>query len=576
MSLCDITVRPHDGRLALALEQQGIDPLLARLYAARQVNPEMPVLNSLAQLLPPSGLKDIDTAAGIIADALEAGARMIVVGDYDCDGATATAVAVRGLRMMLMAMGANAEEAAWHVDFIVPNRFEYGYGLSPDIVRIAAEQEPDLLITVDNGIASVEGVAQANELGIGVVVTDHHLPGPATPEALAIVNPNQHGCSFESKHIAGVGVMFYVLMAVRTELRERGAFANEQPRLDSLLDLVALGTIADVVRLDANNRLLVAEGLKRIRNGRMQVGLSALFNVAGRDARSATTMDLGFGLGPRLNAAGRLSDMTIGIQTLLTDDPGHALELARSLDAMNRERQTIESTMREDALTQLGDFDPADASTIVVHHTGWHQGVIGIVAARVKEKFFRPTIAFAPGKEGQWKGSGRSIPGIHLRDVLDLVVKRLPAGSVPAFGGHAMAAGLTVNDEAMDAFIRCFEEVVRQTADASTLARRLETDGSLPVGQCHALTVDLLDKEVWGQGFPTPIFWDRFEVKGQRLLKDAHSKLELERDGQSFTALWWGRTEPVQGSMKLAYRIEHDHFKGGGAIQLVVEQGQTV
>ena len=572
-----MSVRPHDGRLAMQLERQGIPPLLAKLYAARHVNPAQPVLKQLSQLLPPAGLKDIDNAANTIADALEAGARIIIVGDYDCDGATATAVAVRGLRMMLQAMGATPDEAAWHIDFIVPNRFEYGYGLSPDIVRLAAEKEPDLLITVDNGIASVEGVAQANELGIGVVVTDHHLPGATTPEAIAIVNPNQHGCTFESKNIAGVGVMFYVLMAVRAELRERGAFTPEnQPRLDNLLDLVALGTIADVVKLDANNRLLVAQGLQRIRNGRLQVGLSALFNAAGRDAHSATTMDLGFALGPRLNAAGRLSDMTIGIQTLLTDDPGHALELARSLDAMNRERQTIESSMREDALAQLGDFDPADSASIVIHNDSWHQGVIGIVASRVKEKFFRPTIAFAPGKEGQWKGSGRSIPGIHLRDVLDLVVKRLPPDSVPAFGGHAMAAGLTVNAAAMEAFIQCFEDVVREQADPAMLARRLETDGSLHVSDCHANTVDMLNEQVWGQGFPAPMFLDEFEVRGQRLLKDAHSKLQLVRGGQNFTALWWGHTEPAPARMKAAYRLERDHFTGGAAIQLVIEAGAAV
>jgi len=567
-----ISIRKYDTALALRLERAGAPTLLARLFAARGLQPDQLEQTQLAQLLPPSGMKGIDTAAQVIADAIDANANILIIGDYDCDGATATAVAVRGLRMMLKAIGVAADEAASLVTFLVPNRFEYGYGLSPEIVQVASQLSPDLIITVDNGIASIEGVALANELGIGVVVTDHHLPGQALPEALAIVNPNQPGCTFESKHIAGVGVMFYVLLAVRAELRVRHAWTQaNQPRLDGLLDLVALGIIADLVKLDANNRLLVAQGLQRIRSGRMQPGIAALLNVAGRDAKMISTTDIGFTIGPRLNAAGRLSDMTIGIQALITDSIGDALELARTLDAMNRERQTIERGMKEEAELQLAHLEVTDQPSIVVKNACWHQGVIGILASRIKEKFFRPTIVFAPGDDGQWKGSGRSIPGVHLRDVIDLVVKRMPSGSVPKFGGHAMAAGLTVRADAIDLFEQQFALVVTRFVDAHLLQKRLETDGSLPVEQVSNYTVDLINQQVWGQGFPAPVFVDEFEIIHQRLLKDAHSKLTVRRDGQQFTALWWGHTDSVNGRLKMAYRVERDEFTGGGAVQLVVE-----
>ena len=574
--MTEIRIRKKDPGSIAALEQQGMHPLLAELFAARGIKAqqaEQVVSGGLTKLLPPADMKGIDDAAMILADALETGSRIIVVGDYDCDGATATAVAVRGMRMLLQALGATVEQAAWHIDFIVPDRFVHGYGLSPAIVELAAEKEPDLLVTVDNGIASVSGVAHANDMGIGVLVTDHHLPGDELPDALAIVNPNQPGCEFASKSIAGVGVMFYVLMAVRAELRERGAFdAKSQPRLDGLLDLVALGTVADVVKLDDNNRILVAEGLKRMRAGQFQPGIAALFDVAGRAARQATTMDLGFAVGPRLNAAGRLADMALGIKTLLCDDPGQALEMARTLDQMNRERQKIETGMKESALSELDNFDPQDASTLVVNRPDWHQGVVGLLASRLKDRYYRPTIAFAPGGEGEWKGSGRSIPGIHLRDVLDLVVKRLPEGAVPKFGGHAMAAGLTVRADALEDFKRMFEAVVREQADDSLFARYLETDGSLPTGYCNAGVADLLASEVWGQGFPPPVFVDEFEVLGQRVLKEAHSKLQLRRDGQNFVALRWNSTEPLPARVRAAYRLERDTFTGGAAIQLIVEQ----
>ncbi|MEO5933575.1 MAG: single-stranded-DNA-specific exonuclease RecJ, partial [Duganella sp.] len=425
-----IATRPCPYRESEMLRQGGIHPVLARLYAARGLTDIKDLSSELTAMIPPSGLLHIDAAAIFLADAIAAGKRMVIVADYDCDGATACAVALRGLR----AMGAN-------IDFIVPNRFEYGYGLTPEIVELTArEKRPDIIITVDNGIASIDGVAEANRRGIEVVVTDHHLPADTLPAARVIVNPNQPECGFPSKHIAGVGVVFYVLLALRAELRKRGAYEDKpQPKLDNLLDLVALGTVADVVRLDPNNRILVAQGLKRMRAGRMHAGVAALFRVAGREPRTASPFDLGFALGPRLNAAGRLEDMSLGIECLITDDEGRAWELAQRLNEINLKRREIEAEMQDTALLHLDAYEPANSSTICVFDESWHQGVIGIVASRLKEKFFRPTITFAPGADGWIKGSGRSIPGFHLRDALDLVYKKAPS-LIDKFGGHAMAA----------------------------------------------------------------------------------------------------------------------------------------
>lgn len=569
-------IRKPDLQIERALQGKGIHPLLARLLAARGVQTQDAEETGLNHLLSPNLLKGMDHAAETLADALEAGARIVVIGDYDCDGATATAVAVRGLRMLLQGMGATSEQAAYHIDFLVPNRFEYGYGLSPQIVQLAAEQfEPDLLVTVDNGIASVEGVAQANDLGIGVVITDHHLPGSELPEAIAIVNPNQPGCDFPSKSIAGVGVMFYTLLATRAVLRERGAFDQaSQPRLDALLDLVALGTVADVVRLDANNRRLVDHGLQRIRKGRAQPGILALFFEASRDPQKATATDLGFALGPRLNAAGRLSDMSLGIRCLLTDDAAQANRLAGELAKMNQERKRMESDMKQDAMQDIEKFlsDENPSAGVVVAHSDWHQGVIGILASRIKDRVYRPTIAMAPGGDGFWKGSGRSVQGVHLRDVLDLVSKRLPSGSMPKFGGHAMAAGLTLAEEALEAFKAEFAKAVEDLCDPAALTRVVETDGSIPTDYIHAQAVDVLQSQVWGQGFPPPMFCDQFEVLEQRILKEAHSKFKLSRDGKTFTALRWNQVESLSGKVQLIYRFERDHFNGGEAVQLIIEQ----
>lgn len=549
-----------------ALIRHGLHPILARLYASRGVRLPDEIETALTRLVPPVELKGTNDAAELLADAIAQRKRLLVVADYDCDGATACAVAVRGLRMF----GAQ-------VDYLVPNRFEYGYGLTPEIVELAAERKPDLLITVDNGIASVDGVAAANARGIDVLITDHHLPGDTLPAARAIVNPNQPGCTFPSKCIAGVGVMFYVLLALRARLRERGAFAEgasgmAEPRLDGLLDLVALGTVADVVKLDGNNRVLVAQGLARIRRGRMQPGIAALFRAAGRDARNASGFDLGFALGPRLNAAGRLSDMSLGIECLTTDDVGRAWELAQQLDAMNRERREIEAGMQQQALEEIAALDPDGRATITLFNESWHQGVIGIVAGRLKEKYHRPSFTFALADErGELvKGSGRSIPGFHLRDALDLVAKREP-DLIVKFGGHAMAAGVTLAARDVPRFAAAFETVARESLDDDALARVVMTDGELEDAYFTPQVVELIDAAVWGQGFPAPTFSGEFDVVSQALVKDKHLKLQLARGRQRFQAIWFNHTETLPARAHVAYRLAADSWNGVVRVQMIVE-----
>ena len=559
-----IAIRPCPPREAELLREGGIHPVLARLYAARGLSDPGELSSELGALIQPSGLLHIDRAAQFLADSIAAGKRMVIVADYDCDGATACATALRGLR----AMGAN-------VDFIVPNRFEYGYGLTPEIVELTArEKSPDIIITVDNGIASIEGVEEAKRRGIDVVVTDHHLPGEQLPDARVIVNPNQPACGFPSKHLAGVGVVFYVLLALRAELRRRGVFdAQTQPKLDSLLDLVALGTVADVVRLDSNNRILVAQGLKRMRAGRMHPGVAALFRVSGRAARTASPFDLGFALGPRLNAAGRLEDMSLGIECLLTDDEGHAWELAQQLNDINLKRREIEAEMQDAALLHLDDFQPADSTTICVYDDGWHQGVIGIVASRLKERFYRPTITFAPAGDGLIKGSGRSIPGFHLRDALDLVSKRAP-GVIDKFGGHAMAAGLSLRAEALEHFRAAFEAVGQAWLTESQLERVVETDGPLEDGCYTTQFIELLDGQVWGQGFAPPVFCDEFRVLSQRILKERHLKLMLEKNGTRYDAIWFGHTDALGERARVAFRLDANEYNGVTRVQLLVEHAE--
>lgn len=561
-----IAVRSYSPRSAEMLTQQGLHPVMARLVVARGLTDARQLSTELDALIAPAALLNVDHAAVFLADAITAGKKFVVVADYDCDGATACAVALRGLR----ALGAQ-------VDYIVPNRFEYGYGLTPEIVDLTArEKSPDIIITVDNGIASIDGVDEANRRGIQVLVTDHHLPGDALPDAAVIVNPNQPDCRFPSKNLAGVGVMFYTLLALRAELRKRGRFdAASQPRLDALLDLVALGTVADVVKLDANNRILVAQGLKRIRAGRAHAGIAALLRVAAREAHRVTPFDLGFAVGPRLNAAGRLADMSLGIECLLTDDPGRAWAIAEQLDAINRERRSIEADMQDAALSALDEIEPRDSATLSLFNPDWHQGVIGIVASRLKEKFYRPTITFAPAGDGSIKGSGRSIPGFHLRDALDLISKREP-DLIEKFGGHAMAAGLSLNEDDFGRFAEAFEAVGQEWLSPAQLEQVLETDGELEPAYFSLDFIAQLDKQVWGQGFAPPLFCDEFRVINQRVLKEKHLKLQLEKDGKSFDAIWFNHADGLPNRARVAYRLDVNEYNGVSKVQLMVEHAEAL
>ncbi|HSB99238.1 MAG TPA: single-stranded-DNA-specific exonuclease RecJ [Burkholderiaceae bacterium] len=557
-------------RTCHALEAAGVHPLLARLFAGRGVRSIDELSDDAARLLPPASLKGAQQAAELLAQAIDAGQRICVVADYDCDGATACAVALRGLSML----GVRSE--ALH--YVVPDRRVHGYGLTPAIVELAQRTHaPALLITVDNGIASVEGVAHAHALGMRVLVTDHHLPAVDAhgevqlPAADVIVNPNQPGCGFASKSIAGVGVMFYVLLALRALLRERGRFAaGEQPRLDRLLDLVALGTVADVVRLDANNRVLVAQGLRRVRARRMQPGVAALLAAAGRDAERCSAEDFGFAVGPRINAAGRLADMTLGIECLLTDEATRAHELAAALDAINRQRRDLQSGMHERSEELLGELaGRASAPAVVLFDEGFHEGVVGIVAGRVKDRWHRPTFVFARGGDGLLKGSGRSIAGFHLRDALDLVSKREP-DVLLRFGGHAMAAGCTLREAGLSTFTQALQRVAAEWLDPDALAQRLWTDGALQPEWFDLATVRALESHVWGAGFEAPLFCDEVQVLQQRLVADKHLKLRLQLAGAAREAIWFGRTEPLPARARLAFRLGSDRFQGLERVQLVV------
>jgi single-stranded-DNA-specific exonuclease len=558
-----IVQRPP-GTAAAALEAAGLAPVLARVYAARGITTAAELDHSFAALPPFTALKGIDAAARRLAAAIAKQERILIVADYDADGATACAVGMRGLA----AMGAQ-------VDFIVPNRFEYGYGLTPEIVALAATRQPALLVTVDNGIASVDGVAAANALGIDVLVTDHHLPGATLPAAAIIVNPNQPGCTFPSRHIAGVGVLFYVLMALRARLRADGAFATQrEPNLADLIDLVALGTVADVVRLDQTNRVFVEQGLARIRAGRAQPGVKALFAAAGRDPRRATAFDLGFVAGPRLNAAGRLADMSLGIRCLLAETDAEAMPLADALDKLNRERRAVEAVMQDEALADLdtlaGSSDFAGRCTLCLFRAEWHQGVVGIVASRLKDRFHRPAIVFARGTGGELKGSGRSIAGLHLRDALDLVSKRVP-DVIARFGGHAFAAGLTIAEADLPRFATAFESVVREILGGVPPAAHCDSDGALRPGD---LTFDLarsLRERVWGQGLPAPVFDDIFDVKASRVVGGKHRRLTLERAGERFTAILFQHPGELPPRIHAAFRPDINEWQGNASLELTIE-----
>jgi len=547
-----------------ALQAAGLPPVLARVYAARGIASAAELDHSLSALPSYAKLRGIDAASERLVRAIARRERILIVADYDADGATAAAVGVLALRRF----GATVES-------LVPNRFEFGYGLTPEIVRVAAERRPDFIVTVDNGIASLEGVDEARRLGIEVLVTDHHLPGPELPAARVIVNPNQPGCGFPSKHLAGVGVMFYAMLALRAELRRRGAFASApEPNLADYLDLVALGTVADVVPLDQNNRILVAQGLARMRAGRTRPGIAALAEAAGRTLDRATAQDLGFLLGPRLNAAGRLEDMAVGVECLVTADPGQARELAHRLDSLNRERREIEADMQAQALAAVDQVDGAGGHSLVLHDAGWHQGIVGLLASRLREKFHRPTFCFAPGGPGELKGSGRSIAGLHLRDALDRVDRRCP-GLLLRFGGHAAAAGASLRPDGIDAFRTAFEAVAAELLTPADLEEVIETDGPLAPGEFDLGLAEALRDEVWGQGFPPPTFSGEFQVCSQRVVGGHHLKLEL-RPGDAaprtppLAGILFRRAEPLPGRIRAVYRLDVNEWNGSRSLQLVV------
>lgn len=558
--------REFDLEAARRLHEEGYLPPVARALSARGIRDASELAQDWKSMLPPAMLEGTREAAERLALARERGERVTVVADYDCDGATACAVAIRGLGMM----GVKA-------DYFVPHRVHHGYGLSCAVVDLLAARtpRPDVLLTVDNGVSSAEAVRHAAELGIDVIVTDHHLPGAELPPAVCIVNPNLADSAFPSKALAGVGVMYYVLLALRALLRERGVYTQQtQPRLDALVDLVALGTVADVVKLDKNNRILVAQGLNRIRLGRTHAGISALFTVAGKKPEAAGVRDFGFALGPRINAAGRLDTMENGIECLLADDPVVALDYARSLNDFNAARQELETEMQQAAETALSCCNVDSLATLTLYDGRFNEGVVGLVASRLKEKVNRPTIVFAPTDDGALKGSGRSIAGVHLRDALDLVSKALP-GAVLRFGGHAMAAGLTLRSEDdLPAFRDAFEKAVRSVVDASVFERVIYTDGGLAPDEITERLVQAIDSQIWGQGFDAPVFANEFRVVRQSLVKDAHTKLILELGGQRFDAIFFRHTETLPGMVRLAYRPNINEFMGRRSVQLVIEAAE--
>ena len=554
-----IVQRKAQPKVVQQLEASGISALMARLLSVRGVSDVTQISANLSHLLPPQTLTHNASMAKLLADAIQANKKLLVIGDYDADGATATAVAIKGLR----AFGAK-------VEFLVPNRFEYGYGLTPEIVALAATQTPDVIITVDNGIASVDGVAAANALGIQVLITDHHLPGQVLPQAACIINPNQHGCTFSSKNLAGVGVMFYALLALRAEFRVRGAYTlTAEPNLTELLDLVALGTVADLVKLDDNNRILVEQGLRRIRAGACSPGILALLRVSGRQPQTTNAQDLGFSVGPRLNAAGRLDDMTLGIQCLLAKTDIDATKIAQQLQDLNMQRRSIEADMQEGASLSLDNIDVTNQFSISMYQADWHQGVIGILASRIKERYHRPVIVFADAGDGLLKGSGRSIAGLHLRDALDLLSKHQP-DLILKFGGHAMAAGLTIKQLDFELFNQSFEAVVKSLITETDLESVLEVDGSLNPSDMTFATAQMLESQVWGQGFAPPLFYDEFEVINQRILGEKHLKLTLKTIDKPLVidAIYFNHSALLASKIQAAYQLQTNSYNGVQKVQL--------
>ena len=560
-----ILSRTYDPHAAERLARAGFLPPIARALAARGISEASDLEQEWQGMIPPAMLEGTREAAERLAAAREKGEHVTIVADYDCDGATACTVGLRGFQML----GISAS-------YFVPDRVMHGYGLTPNVVDIVAARDPkpSLIVTVDNGISSVPAVDRARELGIDVIVTDHHLPGPELPRAVSIVNPNRADSVFPSKNLAGVGVIYYVLLALRALLRERGVYdAKTQPRLDQLVDFVALGTVADVVKLDKNNRILVSQGLRRIRSGRTHAGLEALFAIAGKDTHTAGVRDFGFAVAPRINAAGRLGTMESGIECLLSDDPSRALAFADNLNSINAERRELEGEMQQAAEAALEAVDLDHRATFSLYNPDFNEGVVGLVAARLKERIHRPVIAFAPTENHELKGSGRSIPGIHLRDMIDLVSKALP-GVVIRFGGHAMAAGLSIRPESLKEFQEAFEEVVRTHCDASVFERVVLTDGGLAPDEITENLCTEIDRQIWGQGFEAPLFANEFTVLNQTLLKDAHLKLQLGLGGQRFEGIFFRHREPLPMQAKIAYRPAINEYRGRRTVQLVAEAAE--
>ena len=559
-----IATRPINPQLQSALQAAGANPLIAQLYAARNVADSSELNDSLKQLIPYTQLTNCTAAASRLADAIQAQQKILIIADYDADGATACSVAMKGLASMGAA-----------VDFFVPNRFEHGYGLTPELADIAHAKGADLIVTVDNGISSAEGVARAKALGLDVIVTDHHIAGSVIPDCI-IVNPNQRGCTFPSKSIAGVGVIFYVLIALRAELRARDYFSGcraiAEPKLDELLDLVALGTVADVVPLDHNNRILVSQGLKRIRAGKMSHGIRALFQTARCSAQKAQPFDFGYKIAPRINAAGRLDDMSIGIACLLSGSLNEAESMASELNELNQTRQEIEQEMLTDILADCPSALPSEQTTLCVYRDSFHQGVVGIVASRLKEKFYRPVFVFAPDDDGNYRGSGRSIAGVHLRDVLDAISKRAPE-IIIKFGGHAMAAGLTLRSGSLKTFGDLFEDIVRSQVNEDTLSQTFLTDGSLKASDITLANAQLINAQIWGQGFPPPSFADTFQVVRQQSMgaDKKHTKAWLAKEGQEFEAMFWRCEDTLPRDIRVVYRPTVNEWRGNTELQLYVD-----
>ena len=559
-----IATRPINPQLQSALQAAGANPLIAQLYAARNVADSSELNDSLKQLIPYTQLTNCTAAASRLADAIQSQQKILIIADYDADGATACSVAMKGLASMGAA-----------VDFFVPNRFEHGYGLTPELADIAHAKGADLIVTVDNGISSAEGVARAKALGLDVIVTDHHIAGSVIPDCI-IVNPNQRGCAFPSKSIAGVGVIFYVLIALRAELRARDYFSGclniAEPKLDELLDLVALGTVADVVALDHNNRILVSQGLKRIRAGKMSHGIRALFQTARCSAQKAQPFDFGYKIAPRINAAGRLDDMSIGIACLLSGSLNEAENMASELNDLNQTRQEIEQEMLTDILADCPGALPREQTTLCVYRDSFHQGVVGIVASRLKEKFYRPVFVFAPDDEGNYRGSGRSISGVHLRDVLDAISKRAPE-IIIKFGGHAMAAGLTLRSGSLKTFGDLFEDIVRSQVNEDTLSQTFLTDGSLKASDITLANAQLINAQIWGQGFPPPSFADTFQVLRQQSMgaDKKHTKAWLTKEGQEFEAMFWRCEDTLPRDIRVVYRPTVNEWRGNTELQLYVD-----